>query len=91
MIIAVMGNEKMKLIDLDADKEYLLDGRYKVEPLVHSKWIRKHVFNPELDKYVPFIECGVCGYAPYYGGSESNLNYCPNCGADMREGTVPDE
>lgn len=27
----------MKLIDLDADKEYLLDGKYKVEPSVHCK------------------------------------------------------
>lgn len=27
----------MKLIDLDADKGYLLDGKYKVEPIVHCK------------------------------------------------------
>lgn len=28
---------KMKLIDLDTDKEYLLDGKYKVVPIVRCK------------------------------------------------------
>ena len=49
-----------------------------------GKWIKKQVFNPELDEYVPLIECSVCGYEPYYGGSEPKFNYCANCGADMR-------
>lgn len=49
-----------------------------------GEWIKKQVFNPELDKYVPLIECSVCGYEPYFGGSESKFNYCANCGADMR-------
>lgn len=30
----------MKLIDLDADKEYLLDGKYKVGTIVHCKSCR---------------------------------------------------
>lgn len=51
-----------------------------------GEWIKKQVFNPELDKYVPFIECSVCGYEPYYGGSEPKFNYCANCGAKMRGG-----
>lgn len=51
-----------------------------------GEWIKKQVFNPELDKYDPFIECSVCGYNPYYGGSEPKFNYCANCGADMRGG-----
>ena len=51
-----------------------------------GEWIKKQVFNPELDKYVPLIECSVCGYNPYYGGSEPKFNYCANCGADMRGG-----
>lgn len=54
---------------------------------VQGEWIKKQVFNPELDKYVPFIECSVCGYEPYYGGSESKFNYCANCGARMKGGT----
>ena len=50
-----------------------------------SEWIKKQVFNPELDKYVPLIECSVCGYEPYFGGSESKFNYCANCGARMEK------
>jgi PHP family Zn ribbon phosphoesterase len=51
-----------------------------------GEWIKKQVFNPELDKYVPLIECSVCGYEPYFGGSESKFNYCANCGAKMIKG-----
>ena len=50
-----------------------------------GEWIKKQVFNPELDKYVPLIECSVCGYEPYFGGSESKFNYCANCGAIMEK------
>lgn len=50
-----------------------------------GEWIKKQVFNPELDKYVPLIECSVCGYEPYFGGSESKFNYCANCGARMEK------
>lgn len=52
---------------------------------VKGEWIKKQVFNPELDKYVPLIECSVCGYEPYFGGSESKFNYCANCGARMEK------
>lgn len=51
----------------------------------YGEWIKKQVFNPELDKYVPLIECSVCGYEPYFGGSESKFNYCANCGARMEK------
>ena len=50
-----------------------------------GEWIKKQVFNPEIDKYVPLIECSVCGYEPYFGGSESKFNYCANCGARMEK------
>jgi hypothetical protein len=50
-----------------------------------GEWIKKQVFNPELDKYVPLIECSVCGYEPYFGGSEPKFNYCANCGARMEK------
>ena len=51
----------------------------------NGEWIKKQVFNPELDKYVPLIECSVCGYEPYFGGSESKFNYCANCGSRMEK------
>ena len=61
-----------------------IEALTNVQNMHKGKWIKKQVFNPELDKYVPFIECSVCGYEPYYGGSESKFNYCANCGAAMR-------
>ena len=61
-----------------------IEALTNVQNMHKGKWIKKQVFNPELDKYVPFIECSVCGYNPYYGGSEPKFNYCANCGADMR-------
>ena len=75
-------------------REYVEALRMAIEalnpPIVQNmhkgKWIKKQVFNPELDKYVPLIECSVCGYEPYYGGSGSKYNYCPNCGTIMKGG-----
>lgn len=29
--------------------------------------------------------CSYCSCEPYYSGSIKTLNFCPNCGADMRE------
>lgn len=60
-----------------------IEALTNVKNMHKGEWIKKQVFIPELDKYVPFIECSVCGYEPYYGGSESKLNYCANCGAKM--------
>lgn len=31
------------------------------------------------------VRCSECGTHYYFGGQL--MNYCPNCGADMREGT----
>lgn len=56
MIFAVMEREKMKLIDLDADKEYLLDGKYKVEPIVRCKDC-KHFINH--DKRCGYFNHGI--------------------------------
>lgn len=28
--------------------------------------------------------CSLCCFEPYYSHSISSLNFCPNCGADMR-------
>jgi len=62
-----------------------IEALTNVQNMHKGKWIKKQVFNPELDKYVPFIECSVCGYEPYFGGSESKFNYCANCGARMEK------
>ena len=84
----------VKCYEIDNDRVYcspeMADKIYRalhedtnVQNMHRGEWIKKQVFNHELDKYVPLIECSVCGYEPYYGGSESKVNYCANCGARM--------
>ena len=48
-------------------------------PVVHGKWIDIR----EFSKDVPKCKCSICGYI--HIGLESDSNFCPNCGADMRE------
>lgn len=43
-----------------------------VRPVVRGKWGKDG-------------DCQVCGCQPYYERDIHTLNYCPNCGADMRE------
>ena len=56
-----------------------------------GEWIEKRIDeqygNPPhgyLTRYQ--WECSVCGDSPYYSNDIHTLNYCPNCGADMRGG-----
>ena len=47
-------------------------------PVVHGKWVK--------NKYgIPM--CSVCGGSQMcdHGGHICKSNFCPNCGADMRE------
>ena len=86
-----LTNEKWKNANNKYKKEWneafdlAIDALTNVQNMHKGKWIKKQVFNPELDKYVPLIECSVCGYEPYFGGSESKFNYCANCGARMEK------
>ena len=70
---------------LEENEDMAIEALTNVQNMHKGKWIKKQVFNPELDKYVPLIECSVCGYEPYFGGSESKFNYCANCGARMEK------
>lgn len=47
-------------------------------PVVRGEW--------NETKYYTW-ECSVCGFHPFKGyiPKESNFNFCPNCGADMRK------
>ena len=51
----------------------------------HGEWIPKDVHNCWTR-----FECSVCGYYHQpvhdFGESKPDYNFCPNCGADMREG-----
>lgn len=49
-------------------------------PMVHGKWVyENYTWNCS--------ECGYqdCGYDEYPTNGKSGLNFCPNCGSDMRK------
>ena len=46
-----------------------------VRPVVRGKWIWRG-FN---------IKCPFCEFEPQFDSTEPLYNFCPNCGADMRE------
>jgi hypothetical protein len=71
--------------DIRAALDMAIESLTNVQNMHKGKWIKKQVFNPELDKYVPLIECSVCCYEPYFGGSEPKFNYCANCGSRMEK------
>ena len=51
-----------------------------VRPVVHGEWkpVRSYKYNALVG-----WTCSVCGYE--IDVSEDGFNYCPKCGADMRE------
>ena len=54
-----------------------------VQPVKHGRWIKR-------DCHFDFeCKCSVCGYKDFILTKQDrywfNRNYCPNCGADMRE------
>lgn len=48
-------------------------------PVVRGKWVNYG------DEYRPDIKCCVCGQRKPILLGNFNFNFCPNCGADMRE------
>lgn len=46
-----------------------------VRPVVHGTWV------DETNKWSNGFRCSQCGHKIFCG----TTNYCPNCGADMRE------
>lgn len=50
-----------------------------VRPVVRGKW--KDAMQSCHDS--PHVKCSVCG--EYYWRYFKKFNFCPNCGADMRE------
>ena len=65
---------------------YRKDSRGFVQVL-HGRWIHDQVegCNPFVDSlpiWIDVMQCSVCN--EYIEGSHGT-NYCPNCGADMRE------
>jgi predicted RNA-binding Zn-ribbon protein involved in translation (DUF1610 family) len=60
-----------------------------VRPVVHGTWIpvMAHYTNGRVEQareeaYSPLFKCSECGFEWI---SYDDINFCPNCGADMRE------
>lgn len=49
--------------------------RERVKPIVTGEW----------QFYERYMECSECN-EPYFDRDAKNYNFCPICGADMREG-----
>ena len=73
------GVDVCQFRDLDVDAIPAAD----VRPVVRGKW------KVSLHKTYYDVSCSVCGINSFFQVDEkdsvSYANYCPNCGADMRE------
>lgn len=72
------GNIKNNYIGLT-----LLQAADAIEDLQkrkHGKWITTRTIIHDGNPY-----CSLCDYEPYYARDVQSLNYCQNCGADMRQ------
>lgn len=79
----------MRLIDLDAEHDYMLEGKYEVQRADYLKSTIKAdrprgewIFRREFVEDTPFTghRCSNCNYWKNMG----IWNFCPYCGADMR-------
>ena len=53
-----------------------------VRPVVRGKWVKIRTHDGGVWKS---IACSNCKYEPWFSSTEPLYNFCPNCGADMRE------
>lgn len=53
-----------------------------VRPVVRGKWVKIRTHDGGVWKS---IACSNCKYEPWFSSAEPLYNFCPNCGADMRE------
>ena len=55
-----------------------------VRPAVRGHWITEEEAE-EKGNYLLRDACSVCGHCDWDNTESKYFNYCPNCGADMRE------
>lgn len=53
-----------------------------VRPVVRGTWVKVRLHDGGVWKS---ISCSNCKYEPWFSSAEPLYNFCPNCGADMRE------
>lgn len=56
-----------------------------VAPVVHGWWIGSGDGYANGELVYDMWECSECGYDADGADEEPNWNYCPNCGAKMRQ------
>ena len=74
----------------DINHYHLSDGKFQhwvevqqaadVAPVRHGRWIDAY---PDIEPN-PMCMYGICSECGFEQGISKYLNYCPNCGADMR-------
>ena len=85
----------MRLIDIDDSRNCYVGRhgeyeRYNIDPDVLEEALISAEPKRKMGKWIPYskvyecrYECSSCGYH-LIGIHESEANFCPNCGADMR-------
>lgn len=67
-------------VALEAIKELVNIPAADVKPVVRGRWEETGSFSDEM---IDWVRCSNCGEeAPVF---TDNYDFCPNCGADMRE------
>lgn len=80
--IAVLFERNPKLIDgwLAYAVEDTIDDAPTIDPVKHGKWIKAE--RQGCWSYADvYKQCSECGNVTFLA---EKMNYCPNCGADMR-------
>lgn len=67
--------------ELFIDLKQLINNQPTIEAVevVHGKWIVKDT------GFAKFDSCSECGFCLGFVGAGKSVNFCPNCGADMRK------
>ena len=68
------------------EDELLAAPTADVRPVVRGHWITEEEAEAKGD-YSLRDACSVCGRCDWDCTESASFNYCPNCGADMREGS----
>ena len=58
-----------------------------VKAVVRGKWLHKEAYDFDEERWSSWAECSECGELAQVNGlgKYERTNFCPNCGADMRE------
>lgn len=81
--VCITGTPKQHTVVNECKSSFrkMIEEQPTVEP-IHGKW-------ENMDRYDEWecSECGhqECGYDEYPTDGKNGLNFCPNCGADMRK------